>query len=173
MKKLMESWRIFVEEEKAWEAEEPEEDSYSGKYQPRWMDSKIEDAVKVVLASMDLLKDKYEIQHSSNLSYEEFPDPETAREYINSLGSSEPGKEREDLIHSAKDAVGVIIEIIVHLYHSNELAMDFSEDNYKAIDDLLGLSRGNKMNYESSPDILSQFKGINKYLDVKLDQDTY
>ena len=67
----------------------------------------------------------------------------------------------------------MIIEIIVHLYHSNELAMDFSEDNYKAIDDLLAMSRAEKMSYEESPEILSQFKGINKYLDVKLDQDTY
>ena len=169
----MESWKIFVEEEKAWEAEDPEEENYSGRHEPPWMNTKIEDAVKVVLASMDLLKDKYEIQHSSNLSYEEFPDPETAKEYVGNLGSTEPGHEREELIRSSRDAVGIIIEIIVHLYHNNELTLDFSEDNYKAIDDLLGMSRGDKMNYENSPEVLSQFKGVNKYLDQKIGQGTH
>ena len=182
MKKLMENWRIFVEEEKAWESEEPEEDNYSGKYQPAWMESKVEDAVKVVLATMKLLsKEDHEIEHSyvdadellgtsAQLSYEEYPDPETAKEYVWNLGSHTPGKDRNMLIRSPKDAVGVIIEIIVHLYHSNELVMDFSEDNYKALDDLYGLARGSEIRYEDSPEILSQFKGINKHLDAKLEQ---
>lgn len=169
MKKLIESWRIFVEEEKAWEAEEPEEENYSGRYEPAWMETMIEDAVKVALTEMDMMTESYDLAQSRTISFEELPDAEAVKEYVYNYGA-----ERDALVRSKNDAVQIIIEIVRHLYYNNDLTIDFSEDNYKAMNDLFQLRDSDeRMNYRDSPEILSQFEGLNKYLDSRLQQGTY